>query len=97
MSTIKRKIKCFIVVIVILISCLNIKVIVDKNDNAKFSLSTIIGLALADGEDPPKGELLFCWTCVPAPGQTGVKWLCIEVDWWTSSCYYIPCGYGICG
>lgn len=97
MSTIKSKAKYFVGIIVIFICCLNINVITDIKDNAKLSLSIITGLASADGELPNSGELLICMDCEPAPGQTGVRWICIFVDWGQPSCFYIPCGYGICG
>lgn len=93
----KNKIKYFIGIIIITICCLNINIIVNKDNNAKSSLSMITQKAFADGEAWRYKYWNYCHSCEPAPGQQGHKIDCIlnldQGDW---DCYETPCYYGTC-
>jgi hypothetical protein len=81
MADSNKKNRYILGVLFILLFCLNINVIANKENNTQVKNN--------------KYPYLICRTCEPAPGQYGVEWVCIDGP--EPYCpFTLPCGYGFC-
>ena len=90
----KTRIKILTGIIFFLLCFLNINVITEKNNNCKLFIPSISTTAQAEGEGSYPIQGYNCEECVPAPGQSGVVFDCIESP--VNDCFKLPCGYGGC-
>lgn len=87
----KTILKLSVTATVIAVLFLNVSIIINKENETKLSLLSLMQIAKADGEDPSKEYDTFCKFCFE-PGQ--VAWWCEEAP--QGDCFVLDCMYGVC-
>lgn len=90
----KTKIKILIGAVIIFLCFLNLNVIVNRDNESKLSLSSILSISHAEGEGTGQKWLYFCNRCFDHYGQPAVYYTCQPSD--IADCFYYPCFYGVC-
>jgi hypothetical protein len=92
----ENKIMYVIGVIFIVLCFFNVKMVTNKDNSTKLSLSVITTDAKALGEGGSDYWTYICYGCVTEYCQPGVIYDCVP-DPCINDCFRIPCGYGQCG
>ena len=90
MLQVKNKVKFIICTVVLLMFCLNIKVIASRDKDSELSNTN---MSIVNPDNNPY-RVYVCVTCTPMPGQNGIEYICVNA--YANDCFVLPCGYGMC-